>query len=212
MISANIKFDGKEINDVLTGAAQDIIRAKIKNVVRSIREKVIKEFYDQLTMGSDVFKGLRSNWSLQGDLGVENYYVTEAVRSISRMINVETIAPVGRHSRALGGIKIVLVKADISPILNAAYARYETEKGVTIPWLEWLLTRGTDIVVSGYTVASAEHTYQSRTGQLIMLPHGVGNFAIEESYAGTLDDNWITRAAREALPFIEKIIMEGIQK
>lgn len=212
MISANIKFDGKEINDVLTGAAQDIIREKIKLLVRSIRGKVIDEFYDQLTIGSSVFEALGDNWGLQGDLGVQTYYVAEAVRSISKMINIETIAPVGRHSRSLGGIKIVLVKGDISPILNAAYATYETDKGETIPWLKWLLTKGTDILVVGYTVAAAEDESQSRTGQLIMLPNRRGSFFINNPLAGTLDDNWITRAAWAALPFIEKIIIEGIQK
>lgn len=212
MISANIKFDGKEINDVLTGAAQDFIREKIKLLVQSIRPKVIDEFYDQLTIGSSVFEQLENNWGLQGDLGVQTYYVAEAVRSISKMINIETIAPIGKHTRALGGVKVVLVRGDISPILNAAYASYETDKGVTIPWLEWLLTKGTDTVVIGYTVAAAEDETQSRTGQLIMLPNRRGSFFVASPLAGTPDDNWITRAARAALPFVEKIIMEGIQR
>lgn len=207
-VNLSIKLNNKIAENVLTKALQDMLRQKLKDTVKQNRRRVIDIFYKHLT-NSSTFNNLHDNWGLQGDLGVQTYYVEEAAKSIARMINLETIPP---QTKKLGGIKVTLVREDLSPILQSAFAQYETDKGVTIPWLEWLLTKGSEILVANYTVAAEENPGEfSRTGALIMFPQKGSSFSINSHDAGTVNDNWITRSANAALPEIQDILMRGMQ-
>ena len=208
MASFSIKINPQQTEQVLTKALQDMFRGKIKDVVRQNRKSVINIFYQAL-INSQTYAALMDNWGLQGDLGVYPENVMQTAKLISEMINVETMPP---RSRDLGGIRVTLVRDNLEPILNSPFAQYETAKGVTIPWLEWLLTAGSNVLVADYAVA-AEQTpgRYSRTGALIMFPHYGENFSISPAYAGTINDNWVTRAANAALPEIEKTLMAGLR-
>jgi hypothetical protein len=208
MAGFSIKINPQQTEQVLSKAIQDMLRGQIKDVVRENRKKVIDIFHQKL-VESPTFNALMDNWGLQGDLGVQISYVVETTRLISQMINLETLPP---RSKDLGGIRVTLVRNNLEPILNSPYAQYETSKGVTIPWLEWLLMAGTNVLVADYQVAAEEDPGRySRTGALIMIPSRGGNFSITPNYAGTINDNWITRAASAALPQIEQILMAGLR-
>jgi len=67
-----------------------------------------------------------------------------------------------------------------------------TEKGESLPWIEWLLKRGDDIIISDYHVVEGDH---GRTGMATMKPGG--NYKVSRvnpSFSGTEDDNFVTRA------------------
>lgn len=208
MASFSIKINPQQTEQVLTKALQDMFRGKIKDVVRQNRKKIINIFYQAL-INSETYAALMDNWGLQGDLGVYPAYVMQTTKLISEMINVETIPP---RSRDLGGVRVTLVRGNLEPILNSPLAQYETAKGETIPWLEWLLTAGSNVLVADYLVdAEFNPGDYSRTGALIMFPRKGSNFSISPAYAGTINDNWITRAANAALPEIEKTLMAGLR-
>lgn len=208
MANFSIKINPQQTEQVLTKALQDMLRGQIKDVVRQNRKSVINIFYQAL-INSETYAALMDNWGLQGDLGVYPEYVIQTTKLISEMINIETMPP---RSRDLGGIRVTLVRDNLEPILNSPLAQYETNKGVTIPWLEWLLTAGSNVLVADYSVgAELNPGRYSRTEALIMFPHNGGNFSISPAYAGTINDNWITRAANAALPEIEKTLMTGLR-
>ena len=208
MANFSIKINPQQTEQVLTKALQDMLRGQIKDVVRQNRKSVINIFYQAL-INSETYAALMDNWGLQGDLGVYPEYVIQTTKLISEMINIEPMPP---RSRDLGGIRVTLVRDNLEPILNSPLAQYETNKGVTIPWLEWLLTAGSNVLVADYSVgAELNPGRYSRTGVLIMFPHNGGNFSISPAYAGTINDNWITRAANAALPEIEKTLMTGLR-
>ena len=80
-----------------------------------------------------------------------------------------------------------------------------TEAGASLPWLQWLLTAGDAIIVTGYSVEySGSPT--SRSGGAIMVPKGV--FKVDSSFSGTADDNFISRAINK----YQDRIKESVEK
>ena len=82
-----------------------------------------------------------------------------------------------------------------------------TAKGVSLPWLRWLLTLGQQIIVANFGV-----DYQSgkgRTGGGYMTVDE-RPFKVSSQYAGTVDDNFITRAIDSVAPQIKGVIIKAI--
>jgi hypothetical protein len=81
-----------------------------------------------------------------------------------------------------------------------------------IDWLKWLLTSGAEPVIFGYRVKFGNFP-TSRTGQAIMVPKNGGAWGVPAEFAGTANDNWITRNLDLFRPKIEEIInsmMKGL--
>ena len=116
------------------------------------------------------------------------------------------------RSNDLGGIGLTVLKDGIQPILSLPMGSYQS-KGGKVDWLNWLLTAGTSEVVSGYRVMYGFFD-TSRTGQAIMVKSKTKGFSIDPDYAGTQDDNWITRSLKRVEGNIsnlfEKVIKDYI--
>lgn len=85
----------------------------------------------------------------------------------------------------------------IQDIISSGSASYLTQKGVKIPWLEWLLTLGDKIIVRKYTVDFI-NTKGSRTGLATMKPNKRRGWRVPPQFSGTEHNNFITRAMDEA--------------
>ena len=85
-------------------------------------------------------------------------------------------------------------------------------KQVTIPWLDWLLTEGDRILVSGFSLELGQGLGRSWGGRMVEAP--TGSWRIEPQYAGTLTDNFVTRALAEKKleSAISKEIMKSVNK
>jgi hypothetical protein len=66
-----------------------------------------------------------------------------------------------------------------------------SENGKKIPWLEWLLTNGTKIIMADFGVLYKEGT--GRTGGAITVQN-ITPFMIDPAFAGVVGDNFISRA------------------
>ena len=73
--------------------------------------------------------------------------------------------------------------------LKVAYQ--ETEKGDSLPWLQWLLEMGDSVIIADFGV---KQTRGGRTGGAIMIENYNAPFRVDSYYAGTISDNFITRA------------------
>ncbi len=135
---------------------------------------------------------------LKGGLRYEFGIVDPAARIlyiIDRLaLNVETdFVPVKLSNGTLkGGITIHSVGIDYSSVLSMNDAVVVTEKGETLPWLEWLLLEGNNTVIADYDI---EYGIFGRTGGAHMVP---GNgWQVPSQFAGTANDNFITRAVSQ---------------
>lgn len=113
-----------------------------------------------------------------------------------------------------GGLIVSAIQDDYSDLLSLPTAVVQSKKQ-NLPWLEWLLTRGVEIIIQGYEIKfdlNAREKHGSRSGFALMVEMGGGSWQVPPSFAGTIDDNWITRAMRGTEREIETFIQEEIEK
>ena len=107
-------------------------------------------------------------------------------------------------SKGAGGIKFVIRGDVIRDILNIPQGTIVTKKGVPLNWLQWLLTRGNETVVSGYKYVPGS---RGRSGGGTMM--GGSSFRVEPArFAGTVDDNFVTRAFSNKDRQLSRILRE----
>ena len=113
-------------------------------------------------------------------------------------------------------ISIYVQPAGLDNVLSVggSTVNYTSTEGkqVTIPWLDWLLTEGDRILVSGFSLELGQGLGRSWGGRMVEAP--IGSWRIEPQYAGTLTDNFVTRALAEKKleSAISKEIMKSVNK
>lgn len=106
-------------------------------------------------------------------------------------------------SQIKGSIKLQMVQKDFSDLLSLGDSSFTTEKGSNLQWLSWLLKEGDSIIIADYTFALGSFA-SSRTGMGIMRQFGGSSWRVPPEFAGTITNNWITRAIDSASSDIEK--------
>jgi hypothetical protein len=83
-----------------------------------------------------------------------------------------------------------------------------------IPWLRHLLLKGDTTTIMDYTITfNPDKIATSRSGQAIMIKSKLKRWFIPAPFAGTLNDNWVTRALQnEVYPKLEGIIQNTLVK
>lgn len=154
------------------------------NIYSALLEAIkVSPEYDALTNGQ-----------LKVELGLTNVEATinDIVQKLSdnMEINFSQISFSGNNF--YGGLEISVSRDDFSDVLSAVGAVYTTKNGKDVPWLEWLLLRGDDIILSDYKIIYG--SYQgSNTQAGIMIPSVGSTWKIPSEYSGNSDNNWITR-------------------
>jgi hypothetical protein len=142
------------------------------------------------------------------DVGLANagQVAEQIVELVSSSIQLRKL-PARRDD--LGGIGLTVLKDGLQPILSLPMGSYQS-KGGKVDWLDWLLTAGTSEVISGYRVMYGFFD-TSRTGQAIMVKSKTKGFSIDPDYAGTEDDNWITRSLKRVEGNISNLFQKVIK-
>ena len=78
-----------------------------------------------------------------------------------------------------------------------------------LPWLEWLLFKNNAPIVKNYNVKFGSSPY-SRSGLAIMVPSS-NNWRVPPEFAGSIRNNWTTRAISRAEPAVYGIIKKAIE-
>lgn len=86
-------------------------------------------------------------------------------------------------------IEVNFQPRNFNNILSISGTTVITENSGKLPWLEWLLTKGDAIVISGYYYSPSYN--KGRSGGGLMLPGR--SFRVPPEFAGTVEDNFITR-------------------
>jgi hypothetical protein len=106
-----------------------------------------------------------------------------------------------------GSLLIELLKGDYSEVLTVDGASFISEGNFEIPWLRWLTLEGDKIMVGDHSFVGG-YLERSRTGYGIMAKPG--NWHVPVEYAGTAEENWITRALAGLPLLVENIIKKEI--
>jgi len=110
-----------------------------------------------------------------------------------------------------GGFSLTMMKSDdMNGVIYTDAASVKDASGYSLPWLEWLLLKGNEILVKNYEVSYVSSPY-SRSGMAIMIPSS-NSWRVPPQFAGSENDNWTTRAINSVEDSVYKIIQENIEK
>jgi len=106
------------------------------------------------------------------------------------------------NNKLRGSIKLQMVQKNFEDLLSLGESSFTTEKGQKLDWLRWLLKEGDSIIISEYYFIAGPYS-NSRTGLGIMHKFEGSSWRVPPEFAGTINNNWITRAINSASSDIE---------
>jgi hypothetical protein len=150
---------------------------------------------------------------LRKEFGIANVNNVNIV--INNLVNtlVVKVLPIKIiNSGISGGISIEMIPSDTfgGALSDASAIVVDENKGYSLPWLEWLLLRGTDIIVRNYSVKLGPNP-NSRSGDAIMVSSS-NNWRVPPEFVGTQRNNWTTRAIESAEDEIINTIRSTVER
>lgn len=114
--------------------------------------------------------------------------------------------------RLTGGIVISAFYSDFEELLDIGAATVTTHKGQRLPWLEWLMIRGDEIIIADYKIKFGSGQKGSRSGGAVMIEDTSSAWRVPPGASGTQRNNWITRGVEDSIKEIEKIITNIVEQ
>jgi hypothetical protein len=144
-----------------------------------------------------------TNGKLRIDFGLTTSPAGDIARSVADTLSIRAIMAPGGNLQ--GGLVLKLQPSDYSNL--SGLGQQVTEKGQFLPWLDWLLTLGQQIIITNHGVSYGS---KGRTGGGNMDKREAP-FKVDSQFAGTVDDNFITRAVQSVVPQIQSILTQGFR-
>ncbi|MBY0525610.1 MAG: hypothetical protein K2R98_19550 [Gemmataceae bacterium] len=211
LIERELKFQTEQKLDSMARFVTPQVREVIQTAIVKSPE------YDSLLRGS-----LREAFGLKDPQPILDGIV-EAVELATVVTRLKASAG------NLGGLTISILAtgfADVFKVPGTTYASGSRRHGVTlVPWLEWLLFGGDKVILVNFELNLARKSRAaSRTGRAIMvrkrhepsrLPPRKNEFQpfrVPPEFAGTTDNNWLTRALGPVAPALQDILQKEVER
>lgn len=207
-----------ESTDKISKDILKLIVAEIQQKFSKSSEKIQNDLqsviHNSITIQPE-YQSLK-NGELQYNFGIANTSVVDSL--VDRFVESITynIDKVRIKNNQIDGRLVfsILSQTTLEEILSSSEANVLTEKGSSLPWLKWLLLSGADPLILEYKLLEGKkgNFKGSRTGKAIMIrpKSGDGSWSVPPAYAGTIDNNWITRAIDSAKSEIENVLSKHI--
>lgn len=212
-MSLTLSFD---IIDSQSEIASNLLNALLPDVTKyfdKVSNKLIKTIPSIIVssiISQPEYSALLSG-TLQYELGIPDpaNRLNEILTTIKEGYSVQQKPVTAKSTSISGGIKIQMIKKDFSDLISLGASTIVTEKGEKLNWLEWLLIEGDTIIISDHIFILGPSKY-SRTGFGIMRETLGGFWRVPPEYAGSINNNWITRGINAASGEIEKTIEQAL--
>jgi len=209
-IKAKIKLitPPKEIERRILDTIGKHLSQNLTRVEGDIQASLTNMLFQALT-GSQETQSIVAG-QLRSELGIvdADEQLSQIFTAIVHATKVKFEKPKIRGTKLAMSIIVTAVPFDLSSI-TGANGKYTTEKGTEIDWFKWLTELGDAVIVRKHE-SSAEFPSKSRTGDKIMIK-GKG-WRVPPEFAGTAQDNFVTRATDKILPDLEKYIIKMISR
>lgn len=131
---------------------------------------------------------------LRAELGIaDSANIDIIVDALVNTLDLITTSVTFNNTGLKGGFVLQMIQSDnISGIIGMDEATVTDNQGQKLPWLEWLLLRGNQIIIRNYQVRMGASPY-SRTNMAVMV-QSKKNWRVPMEFAGTITNNWTTRA------------------
>lgn len=208
-VDAKIHFDTKEMKKIESDIRRGVlynIQSKLLRAVPFLEKILPVEIHDRIA-NCDVIRALHEG-PLRYDLGLTADEVNVITTKIPEVISKNVVVRVTTDGKNSVNLSVEMIRDGLQELLALPEASFiqtfSSNKETTIPWLEWLLTKGDSIVVAGYCVWYTPGNPNSRSGGAVMGKKG--SFRIPPQYSGTPENNFISRALEDIDDFIYDVI------
>lgn len=187
-----------EIDEYFKKSLQNI-RRSLPSLVREIIQNTPE--YDSLMGGQ-----------LQYEFGIPDpsNQIKDILDIWSNNIDITYNKPTIIGNNIKGSFSVSVIRSDFNDVLsNDAGFVIDNLRGYQLPWLEWLLLEGNKTIVSKQQVVLGPNKF-SRTGYALMRPSNK-SWKVPAQFAGTIADNWITRAIDNAESQINELLDKAFQ-
>lgn len=198
-----MKQTNKEIQNLILKAYLEEVNKKVSrkalDIKLNLRQIIVNSILDCPEMDSVRSGILKLDFGLYFDPSVD---IANAVAD-SIEVNIKTFT--NANNKIHGGVLISVQPSDFNN-LKIPSSVIITEKGQELPWLDWLLLHGDNIIITDFGVSYQEG---GRTGGAIMVPN-VRPFRVNPAFSGVEGDNFISRALNKNMAEIENRIWQTI--
>ena len=200
LVESDLRIE-KKFKKALSEEVKKLFNRSLNRIRNEIKRKSFEWVSVQPEISSLLSEGDSSSLNAQFGLcpGQASQIIPSIINSIVDSIEVK-INPISNTLK--GGIIINFQSTTFSNLLGDLSYDVITEKGISLNWLDWLLTRGDEVIVVGYSFVPSN---LGRAGAGTMKL-GSG-FRVSPEFSGTIEDNFITRAFSKKEQEIQKIIL-----
>lgn len=209
----------KIVDDKIIYALQRDVVKKFKKIIPQIKSeikpKISSIVLDKLKQ-SDTVQSLLSG-KLKDDFGLFGNVVNVTIKNIIDKISegIELNIDFSQKSGSIVTTTLdILPYSDFPKIASVAGASFPSAGG-NVDWLEWLLARGTQVVIGDYWIFpyAKGRTRSGGTSVMKMIESKPRQpFRVDPNYAGTLTDNFITRAIESTKDDVSKVLLESVNR
>ena len=211
-LSLQLLDTDSQIRSKILDSIRNYLQPRINKTQRSL-QNTIPNMVKNVLMGEPEYNSLLSGL-LRSELGVPDAdsRIASIFQAWTNSIVIQN-TPLKISSRGIvGGFSIDMIRSDFSDILSLSSATItDNISGSIIPWLQWLLLDGSKILIRNYTVQFGPNS-RSRTGNAIMVSSEKQNWRVPPEFAGTVNNNWITRAIERLDPALLNEIESTLEK
>ena len=190
----------RNINQAIAEELNANVQKKISNVSTQVKDLVSNVIESQPEIQS------LKDGALKGAFGIidSDIAILNIMQSITNSIEVRFKK---FDSNLNGGVVVNVQPSSFSNVLGLPQGFTVYKSGV-LHWLDWLLIRGDTIIIADYQYNPKTGLGRSGLGNMITG----GSFRVPPQFAGSDNDNFITRAllSNEAEVQIIKILEEAI--
>lgn len=210
----NINLKILESDSKITSAIVSALKPQVKSFIDKnipkiqsfTRSAILQALKDEPEYQSLKTGRLKYEFGLPDQVDVDNI-----VQLLADTVNIQQ-EPFKTSNQGLSvSLKLTALEKNAEPAINSADAFVVDNKGgYSLPWLEWLLFKGTQPLVKNYNVRMGSNPY-SRSGMAIMV-ESKKNWRVPSEFAGSVTNNWLSRAIDKIDNQIESQIIKIFQE
>tara|TARA_R110002020_G_scaffold5803_4_gene23799 strand:+ start:14830 stop:15462 length:633 start_codon:yes stop_codon:yes gene_type:complete len=194
MAKAFIKLlenNGEITKKILNALTKEVNRSMKKVSSRKMLAPLQKIIGDSLSKSPELASlsggQLRYDFGIPAGVDVVTPIISAVVGAI--FVQASPVNLVGGQFK--GSVQFHMQPTDLSNLLSLPQGKIITEKGASLPWLQWLLTLGDQIIIADFGVVYGTGLGRSGGGQMSSVARP---FKVNSTFSGTADNNFVTKA------------------
>lgn len=191
--SFKILESDKQISNSILQALLPEIDNFLKKSLSNIK-KTLPLLIRQIIQNTPEYNSLIGG-QLQYEFGIPdpNNQLATIIDIWSNNVFTEYTGPTVSTNKIKASFSVSLIRSDFNDVLSSDAAFViDNLRAYQLPWLEWLLLEGNKTIVKKQEVVLGPNKF-SRTGYALMRSSNK-SWKVPSEFAGTIRDNWITRA------------------